>query len=318
MARVVIPAVGGETMQLSRLATDYVRHLAVARAASPRTCECYDLAYRQFLFHLQERGLQDAVKHFTPDNVQSWVETMLEAGIKRSSVGMKLAALASLGRWAKTRKDERGKYVLDENPIERIERPKKSRPAPKFLTADELRAILAVECRPCERLALRALVETQARVSELARARVSDLHLDGDRVGVQVTRKGGRADLVWLSPETSALLLDALKHREAGAVEPALVNTAGRAYTRSSLSELVARLAKRAGVTRVKWIGAHLFARHTPASLAARAGASVPEIAAMLGHADLASARHYVHGVTADAARDRVRALWQAPQGAAR
>jgi site-specific recombinase XerD len=297
-------------MQLSRLSTDYIRHLAMSRGASPRTCESYDLAYRQYLHHTQELGLQDSVKNFTPETLQSWVEAMLAAGAKRSSVGMKLAALASLGKWAKTRKDERGKYVLDENPVERIERPRKNKPARTFLTADEVRSILSVQCQPCERLALRVLVETQARVSEVANAKVSDLQLDGDRVAMRVKRKGGEYDLVRLSPETSATLLDTLKQREAGADEPVLVNTAGGAYSRTNLSDMVARLARRAGVTRVSFVGAHLFARHTPASLAAQAGASVPEIAAMLGHADLSTARHYVHGVAADAARDRVRALW--------
>lgn len=299
-------------MQLSRLSTDYIRHLAMSRGSSPRTCECYDLAYRQYLHHVQQQGLQDSVKNFNPETVQSWLESMLAAGIKRSSASMKLAALASLGKWAKTRKDERGKWVLDENPVERIERPKKSKPTRGFLTADEVRSVLAAKCQPCERLALRVLIETQARVSEVALAKVDKLQLDGERVGIRVKRKGhaDADDIVWLSPETSADLLDSLKQREAGPDEPVLVNTAGGSYSRTSLSELVNRLAKRAGITRLSFVGAHLFARHTPASLAAQAGASEAEIAAMLGHADLASARHYVHGVAADAARAKVRELW--------
>jgi site-specific recombinase XerD len=294
-------------MQLSRLASDYLRHITSVKGCSPRTEECYRLAYDQFAHHLRTRGLPDAVKHFTPDTVESFVAFLLGEGMKRSSVGIKLSALASLGAWAKTRKDERGRYVLDENPVERIERPKKDHPIEKYLTASEVRSILGAECAPNEKLALLILFETQCRSSELVRAKVADLRLDDERAAIPVTLKGGRSDLKRLSAETTAILLGTLKEREAGPKEPLLVNREGRAYNRSSISELVVRVAKRAGVTRVR-VGAHLFARHSAASIAGQLGSTVPEIAAMLGHADFSTARRYTHGVSADAARDRVMA----------
>lgn len=297
-------------MQFSRLANDYLRHLTSVKGCSARTEETYGDAYQGFLTYVTGTlGAQDSVRAFTPEAVEAWMTALLTDGRKRSTVTMKLACLSSLGKWAKTRKDERGKYVLAENPVERIERPRKERAVKSYLTVDEVRAMFRVDCLPGERLVLSALVETQARASELVTATVGDLQIEGDRVVLRITRKGGRTELVRLSVSVSVALLEALKQREAEPTDPVFVNGAGAAYTRSALYELVARLARRAGITRLK-VGPHLLARHTPASLAAQGGASVPEIAAMLGHADLSTARHYVHGVTADAVRDRVRMLW--------
>ena len=299
----------GETMQFSRLTADYRRHMLMSRGASRRTEESYDLGYRQFLAYLDSIGHKDSVKALDPDVIQGFITWLLERGAKRSSVCRKLSALSSLAMWAKTRKDDAGKYILAENPLERIERPRPERPRREFLTADEVRAILTVRCHACERLALRLLIETQCRVSELVNAKVGDLTLEGDRIALRVTLKGGREHVKRL-PEDLGLQA-VLRQREAQPHEPLIVNTVGHAYNRSSLSEVVAKLARRAGITRIKRVGPHLLARHTVASLAAQGGASVPQIAAMLGHADLSSARHYVHGVEADAVRDKVRALWQ-------
>lgn len=297
-------------MQFSRLANDYLRHLTSVKGCSARTEECYGDAYQGFLTYVTGTlGAQDSVRAFTPDAVEAWMTALLTEGRKRSTVAMKLACLSSLGKWAKTRKDERGRYVLAENPVERIERPRKDRAVKTYLTADEVRAMFRVDCHPGERLVLAALAETQARASELVNATVGDLQIEGDRVVLRITRKGGHAELVRLSAPTSAALLAMLTQREAEPGDPVFVNTAGSAYRRSALYELVARLATRAGIRRIK-VGPHLFARHTMASLAAQDGASVPAIAAMLGHADLSTTRHYVHGVTADAVRDRVRLLW--------
>ena len=297
-------------MQFSRLTADYRRHMLMSRGASRRTEESYDLGYRQFLTYLDSIGHKDSVKALDPDVIQGFITWLLERGAKRSSVCRKLSALSSLAMWAKTRKDDQGRYILAENPLERIERPRPERPRQEFLTVDEVRAILAVRCHPCERLALRLLVETQCRVSELVNATVGQVFLDGDRIGLKVILKGGREHVKRLGEEIGFELVAVLRQREARPDEPLIVNTVGHAYNRSSFSEVIVKLARRAGIRRIR-VGPHMLARHTMASLAAQNGASVPEIASMLGHSDLSSARHYVHGVEADAVRDKVRALWQ-------
>jgi site-specific recombinase XerD len=294
-------------MRFSELATDYVRSMAV-KGKSPRTCENYDLAYGQFRAFLQSRGLADDLRHFNGETCGEFAEYLATGGNKASSVNTKLAALASLARYG-MRSKQRGKdkYILTENPIERVERPKAKKPREKYLYRDEIRAMFSV-ATAYERLTLTLLFETNLRVSALVNANVGDLSLDGDRVLLSVVEKGDNPDTFVLSPEVAEPLLETLKLREAKATEPLLVNQGNRRFTRTHFSDMVARIARRAGITRIP-VRAHMFARHSPASIAGQNGANVFEIAAMLRHRDANTAKRYVHGVTADAARAKVREL---------
>lgn len=288
-------------MQLSALASQYLKFFA-ARGASPKTVECYDLTYRQFVAHLLGRGLDNDIRQFTPENVEAFATYLAENGRKASSVNVKLAALHSLGEYGKKTKDTRGKYHLAENPLDRVFRPKRQKPPEKYLYAAELRQLLAAP----HPVALELLVDTALRVSEVCHANVEHLSMDGDRVLLAVVVKGGRPRTVTLGAEVAQHLLDSLRLREARPADPLVVNEQGQRYTRTTLSELVLRLARKAGITRIP-VRAHVL-RHSVATMASATGADVPTIAAMLNHSDIHTVQRYVHRKDAvDAAREAVR-----------
>jgi integrase/recombinase XerD len=292
-------------MQLSALASQYLKWFS-ARGASPKTIECYDLTYRQFVAYLMGQGQENDVRNFTPDHLEGFVTYLTEAGRKASSANVKLAALHSLGEYGKKSRDAKGRYILAENPLDRVVRPKRQKPAEKYLYAAELRQLLAVECPAPSRVALEMLVDTALRVSELTHANVEHLTLDGERVLLAVVVKGGRPRTVTLGAVVSGHLLESLRFREARPTDPLLVNEHGDRYTRTSLSELVLRLAKKAGITRIL-VRAHVL-RHSVATMASATGADVPTIAAMLNHSDTHTAGRYIHRHEAvDGAREAVR-----------
>lgn len=296
-------------MRFSEFASGYVKHLAIDRGASRRTCENYDLAYQQFRGYLQGVGLADDLKHFNGNVCRDFTSYLRAGGNKATSVNTKLAALASLARYGlSTQLPGRGRFILNENPIARVVRPKRQKPHERYLYKDEVRAMFAVDMPQTSRLVLALLWETNSRASALCAANVRDLSLDGDRVLLSVMEKGNNPRVHELLPATANVLLESLKQREAQPQEPLLVNQHGARWTRTHLSDMVARTAERAGITRIP-VRAHLFARHTPGSLAGQDGASLFEVAAMLGHRDPNTSKRYVHGVTADAARARVRAI---------
>lgn len=292
-------------MKISALADQYLKFFA-ARGASPKTVECYDLTYRQYVAFLLGRGLEDDVRHFTPETLEAFITYLTEAGRKASSVNVKLAGLKSLGEYGKKTKDGRGRYHLSENPLDRVYRPKKQRPAEKYLGKVELQQLLAVECPASVRVALDLIVDTALRASELANANVEHLRLDGERVILSVRVKGGRYREITLGSEVAGRLLELLRFREARPTDPLLVNEKGERYTRTTLSEMVLRLARKAGITRIL-VRAHVL-RHSVATMASATGADVPTIAAMLNHSDIHTVQRYVHRKDAvDAAREAVR-----------
>jgi len=301
-------------MQLSRLAADYLRHVGAYRGYSPRTCECYDLAYRQFVAYLMHHGLTDDVRHFTGKAVDGFAHYLAEVGkLRPNSVRIRLSALSSLAKYGMRALDARDRPYLDANPVDRIERPQKQRPHRPFLYREELRALVAVEAAPGEALARDLFLDTGARVSELARANVEDLARTGDGALVLslVVKGQGRREERVPTPLGAAVgerIMDWLLARNLPAgPEPLLVNREGRRYTRSTLSEVIARLARRAGITRVR-VRAHTL-RHTYSVIAHAARVDRAARARMLNHLDQSTLQVYDHVLDAEvaAAREQVR-----------
>jgi site-specific recombinase XerD len=301
----MIPALREDTMQLSALSRQYLRFF-MARGASPRSEECYDLTHRQYVAFLIGQGQTDDVRSFTPETVDAFATYLKENGRKASSVNVKLAALHSLGEYGVKTKDARGKYILEENPLARVYRPKRQKPAEKYLSKAEIQSLLRAPAPAPVRLAVDMIVDTALRASELAHANVEDVRLGGEFLILSVRVKGGRHQEISLGTEISHRLLESLRFREAKPTDPLLVNERGERYTRTTLSEAVLRLARRVGITRIL-VRAHVL-RHSVATLASASGADVPTIAAMLNHSDIHTVQRYVHRQEAvDAAREAVR-----------
>ena len=293
-------------MRLSKLSADFLRFYQ-ARGSSPHTITSYDLSVRQYLAHLASIGLVDDTKHFAPDTVSSFARDLAEKGLSPTSVNLKLSALRSLGEYGIKTKDSKGRYILAENPLTRVYRPKRTKPPAKYLYADELARLHRVQAPAPQRLALWLLIDTALRVSEVAEANIEHLTQDGDRFLLAVKVKGSRYRTITLGADLGAALVASLRLREAELKDPLVVNDHGARYTRTSLSELVRRLAVKAAITRIV-VRAHTL-RHSVATRALALGADLATVAAMLNHSGLGAVHHYVHRHdSVDDARERVRA----------
>jgi site-specific recombinase XerD len=293
-------------VRISEFAHGFLRFIS-GRGASPRTITTYALSLDQFVAFLRSDGLEDDIRYFTPEQIDAFVTALAGRGLKGSSISLKLSALKSLGEYGKRAKGTGGRYLLDENPLDRVYRPKRERPAEKYLYAEELKALLAAQGPAPVRLAIALLADTALRASEVCSANVGDLSLDGGTTVLQVKVKGGRWRRVRLGADVATALRQSIEAREARDRDPLLVTARGLRFTKASLSEAVLRVARGAGITRVP-VRCHVI-RHSVATLASATGAEVPTIAALLNHAGLGAVQHYVHRHDAvDAAREAVRA----------
>lgn len=185
------------------------------------------------------------------------------------------------------------------------------RPQPgRSLTHQELglmRAALAAHDRPgrcpatqvCVQV-LRVLAEDGARTAEVRLASVQNLDLH-EGVLRWARGKNGLPRLVVLSPLSLALL----KTRAAAARSgPLFMNPAsGRVVTHHAINKVVKRIAADAGLPEPHDFSPHDF-RHTFATLAFGAGASLEDVAAALGHTSTAVTKStYLHNVVSPGAR---------------
>jgi site-specific recombinase XerD len=311
-------------MTLSKLAADYVRFMGQRRKRSINTCDGYERIYGQFRAYLQGKGLKDTVNEFTPENCEGFTQTLTDAGASSNTINNKLSALSSLADWARKQKDERGKWIMDENPILRLERPPREHNERPFLYPDEIDKVCAFDdAEENELIARDLLIDTNLRASELVAVKVAQVKQHGERlvltnVAVSKSRGSKKVTNIILSEELSERIPKWLAQREAMPTEPLLVNRSNQAYSRSSLYQVISRIAKRAGVDRVK-IGTHSLARHTMNTLARTEGIDLPTRAALLNHSNTRTIEKYDHLLPDEVfeAREKVRAALRERRGMA-
>jgi integrase len=188
-------------------------------------------------------------------------------------------------------KDGRGRAVLIGDPTKEFEGPRYTRPPQQFLY---LLRFLDIKCPLRKSLARDLLLDTMLRVSELANASVGDLEETEGKFFLRVRVKGGPMRRVVITPALGERVKDYLLSRGMpGPETPLLLNKNGQRWTRTALTNLVARIARQAGVTRFS-VSAHKL-RHTSNVIARRAGLDPYTRSALLNHSDTRTVAQYDH-----------------------
>jgi len=168
--------------------------------------------------------------------------------------------------------------------------------AERILTETEVQRILALESDPRNRVLLRLLYASGARVSELCGLKWKDCIGREDDAG-QVTLYGKREKTraVLLSEETWAEL--AAMQGDAGPDDPVFRSDCRREGAtghlhRSQVNRIVSLAARRAGLDTA--VSPHWF-RHAHASHALDRGCPINTLQATLGHANVSTTSRYIH-----------------------
>lgn len=166
---------------------------------------------------------------------------------------------------------------------------------PEPLTPQQVQALVGA-CDPSSPVGRRdlaviaCLLRLGLRCGEVAALRLEDLDwADGT---MTVHGKGSRVDLLPLPVDVGQAMVDYLRHSRPHTAERVVFLTAVapiRALSRSSVSCIVARAARRAGLGTIH---AHRL-RHTTASATLNAGATLEQVAHLLRHASPATTAVY-------------------------
>lgn len=190
--------------------------------------------------------------------------------------------------------------LLKEDPSDRIDAPKLGRSLPKFLSEEEVEALLdAPDLKDPlgvrDRTMLELLYATGLRVSELVKLKTGQINL---RQGVvRIQGKGNKERLVPLGQESISWLEKYLKDARSK-IAPELSNdyvfTTRRqsAMTRQAFWYLIKRYARKVGIK--KHLTPHTL-RHCFATHLLNHGADLRVVQMLLGHSDLSTTQIYTH-----------------------
>jgi len=174
--------------------------------------------------------------------------------------------------------------LIDENPIDNIERPKLRKRLPQFLTEEEVKRLIMVADKFRNKLIVRLLYTTGLRVSELVNLNWEDIDFKNKEIIVR-SGKGGKGRIVLVDEATLKMLLKykEMTGKDRGSVFDLSVRT---------VQHIIKELRERAKLT--KKVTPHVL-RHTFATHLLEAGADIRAIQELLGHSSLSTTQIYTH-----------------------
>jgi len=298
----------------------FIEYLHYVRNASPSTLRNYKKDLEQFLEYLTPPDAKPmsltAVDHLV---IREFVGHLHDRGLKKSSIGRKVAALRSFFKFCVR------EGMLRDNPARLVATPKLPKRLPAVLTAEEMNNFLdslgtdkalkkgprgiskvrryraAEELRVSlqrDRAILELLYASGLRVSELTGLNMGDV--DGREQTVRVLGKGRKERIVPFGSKALAALEAYWPGREqwlrkAGsrsAYEAVFLNPAGGRLTTRSVRNIVKKYTRLANIN---WDLHPHSLRHAFATHLLADGADLRAIQELLGHASLSTTQRYTH-----------------------
>ncbi len=271
----------------------YLRHLEVERRVSRHTLEAYGRDLGRLAAFAAAHGRP--IDKLTRADLEAFVRQAMTSGLSATSTARLVAAVRGLFRFLRLT------GAIDQNPADDLRAPRAVTSLPRFLSLDDVDALLAAPDGGTPRgLRDRALIEvlyaTGLRVSELCGLRVTDVRADAGYV--QCFGKGSKQRIVPLGDAAAAAvaryLADGRPSLLRGRQSPWLFVNArgGERLSRVGCWKILKGQGRRAGIR--AHLSPHVL-RHSFATHLLERGADLRAIQAMLGHADLTTTQIYTH-----------------------
>lgn len=271
----------------------YLDHLRVVRRLQPLSIESYSRDLQQLARFAAGRGTAPEV--LSLHDLEAFVRGLMAEGYSPRSVARTVAGVRGFYKYLLVTR------AVASNPADDLQAPRAWRELPRYLSVDEVDALLAAPDTGTPRgLRDRALIDllyaTGLRVSELVSLRQSDLNLD---VGfLTCIGKGDKQRIVPMGEQAVASLRTYLSSGRAallkGRSSPWLF-PGGRGaapLTRVGFWKLLKGYARAAGLRTD--VSPHVL-RHSFATHLLDRGADLRAIQMMLGHAALSTTQIYTH-----------------------
>ncbi len=279
----------------------FVEFLTVEKGLSRNSVQAYERDVRKLAAHL--KAARTPLERITEETLTGFIRRQSQSGLSARSLARLISALRSFFRFLVL-----GGF-LKKDPSARLTTPSTWLALPKFLTVEEVEALLKTPDakKPHgvrDRAMLEVLYGSGLRVSELATLKIAEVNL-GD--GFLVCRgKGGKERIVPLGRSAcdavGRYLAEVRPLIDPEEREEMFLSRRGRPFTRQGLWKLLRRHAVEAGLGAK--ISPHVL-RHSFATHLLERGADLRSVQLMLGHSQITTTQIYTH-----VSRERLRRVY--------
>lgn len=286
--------------EITSLVDRFANYLIVERSLSKTSTSFYTADVRQFFGTFGKNKANP--RRMTVTDLRHYVGVMDEMELATSSIARKLTSVKMFFRFMLLEK------LIDSDPAELIELPKRVQPLPIVLSVEEILSIInAADPAKAEnpdqiplvvrdRAMLEMLYAAGLRISELLSLKVTDISMKNGFV--RVFGKGSKERLVPAGlPAIEAVqrYLDEARPRllkKSRTSETLFLNVRGTLMSRMGFWKILQDYIKAAHVQ--KEVTPHTF-RHSFATHLLEGGADLRAVQEMLGHASIATTQIYTH-----------------------
>ena len=276
-----------------KLIRRYYQYLKLEKNFSANTIDAYMRDLDKFFLFIKDGG-KDILNVDLPD-IHEFSAMMVDVGISPVSLSRILSGVRSFYHFLVL------SDVLEVNPTELLEYPKKPKRLPDVLSVDEIDAIESViDLSQSEGQRNKAIIETLfscgLRVSELVNLKISNMYLDDEFIKVE--GKGSKQRLVPISEQAIHEIQLYFLDRNLIDIAPEyqdyvfVSHRRKKPLTRVMVFIMIKNLVEKAGIK--KTVSPHTF-RHSFATSLLEGGANLRAIQAMLGHESIATTQIYTH-----------------------
>ncbi len=271
----------------------FLDYLQAECGLAHNTREAYRRDLMRFLAHLEETG-RGSLDGITPRDVEAFMRAGKRRGYSPASVARAHAVVRMFCKYLVMER------VLQRDPAESIDSPKKWHRLPTVLDAATVRLLLSAPevgkdvHALRDRAILMLLYATGMRASELVGLGVGDINFT---LGVvRVLGKGGKERIIPVAEEAQRAvkeyMADCRPALIAGDQEKLILSRSGRPLCREDVYRIVKKYVRRAAVK--GRVSPHTL-RHCFATELLSHGADLRSVQEMLGHADVATTEIYTH-----------------------
>lgn len=271
----------------------FIDYLLLERGYSSETTSNYSTDLHEFEAYIESVDATLTLETVDADIVRNWSMSLMEKGLKASTVNEKLSALRSFYRFLLRKK------IIEISPMQVVKGPKKKKPLPAFVREEEMNRLLDDTDYgegwegDRNRLIMQLFYETGVRRSELVGLNEADV--DFYRGQIKVTGKRNKQRLIPFGGELKDALeaYMARKAQEVPRIDDALfVLKNGKRVSGQWVYLLVKRYLSQ--VSTLKKRSPHVL-RHTFATAMLNNGAELEAVKELLGHASVSTTEVYTH-----------------------